>query len=349
MIETQTGGPGAADPSDRWEAGSVFHASLAMGRRERWPSGSQLHGSGRAALRSLLTHLSLHGVQRVWVPTLYCHEVTEAIADLVAVAFYDHGPGTDQAMEVGNGDAVVVPEYFGARARVRVQGGVLIVDRSHDPTASWAYEREPDYVFASLRKALPVPDGGALWSRSGLQLDSVPDLHPQLAEASSRMLAGMMLKAAYLAGREVTKDEYLPLVRQAETQIAAVRTSCASPYTTATVRHLATSERRLARRRNREHLANLLTGSRGVEQVEGESYLVLKTGNADEAAAIQAALVRRRVYPAVLWPSHPTGPEPAHPLTGRLLALHVDARYSDRDMDLVAQHVQAGLREVYGA
>jgi hypothetical protein len=41
---------------------------------------------------------------------------------------------------------------------------LLVEDHSHDPFSPWAVGSSADYAFCSLRKTLPVPDGGLLWS-----------------------------------------------------------------------------------------------------------------------------------------------------------------------------------------
>ncbi len=90
----------------------------------------------------------------------------------------------------------IAVEYFGLRSGLRVHGGDVLLDRSHDPGATHVYDRQPDFCFASLRKTLPVPDGGAVWSVLGRELPPEGITTAVHAHAFLEMLTGMAMKAA---------------------------------------------------------------------------------------------------------------------------------------------------------
>jgi hypothetical protein len=76
--------------------------------------------------------------------------------------------------------------YFGLRTPPDLElpeGVEVLEDHSHDPVSAWAEQSSADFCLASLRKTLPINDGGALWSPVGHRLPPAP---PDRAAASGR-------------------------------------------------------------------------------------------------------------------------------------------------------------------
>ncbi len=68
---------------------------------------------------------------------------------------------------VRKGDVLFIVNFFGLKAagdyeKARELGIPVIEDHSHDPWSQWAIHSKADYVLVSLRKTLPIPDGGAI-------------------------------------------------------------------------------------------------------------------------------------------------------------------------------------------
>lgn len=338
---------GRSAVADRWrttesEMGSWFHYQPQFQDAGTWlDSASILYGSGRDALRGWLRSFD-PPLDRVWIPTYYCHQVTEIVQLDVEVALYPAAPDRDSIdLRVGAREGAVVIEYFGRRSSVTVTGGHVTLDRSMLPWASHAYPRHPDAVFGSLRKALPVPDGGWLSVRpAGHQFESgavrVSETHERVA---TEILDAMKAKASYLATGEPPKESFLPVLSKCdELVIDTHRISGASSHTERHVRRLGVAE--LARARA-DNLATIRrsrpAGWERAQIVPADSHLVLDCFNTEARERLKSELISRKVYPATLW-QIPEYVDDAHArsLSERLLVLHVDARYSnDRIHELV--------------
>lgn len=139
---------------------------------------AEFFSSGRDALLRAIKLSRLQG-KTLWLPHYFCPWVVKSAETFAAnegarVRFYAAYPTTgaefETLTEAATGDAVVAVDFFGTgfggwgewkRANADV---LLLADASHAPFAAWAREIGADFVFASLRKTLPVPDGGFLFS-----------------------------------------------------------------------------------------------------------------------------------------------------------------------------------------
>ncbi|AGW92524.1 MULTISPECIES: hypothetical protein [Cupriavidus] len=332
------------------EFGSFFALDSAVptGGPPWVPPDAALYGCGRDALRAVVAHGKARGWRRLYLPTYYCHDVTDVSAQDIDVRMYPHAPfepGT--ALRLGEDEAAVVVEYFGMPCTVQVSGGAVVLDRTHDWLAPWTYARTPDYVFASLRKTLPLPDGGIACAAGGQRLPQPgpTDTHVALA---ARLAAAMAMKEAWLRGAPLEKARYLALARDVEAALGRageVSGPCALTRALAPaidLHHL--------RRRRLENgaifsarLAALCGPDRPVTLLRTPAYPMLRFATRAAREACRAALIAARIYPAVLWPVERDGVPAAHrALSGELLALHVDYRYGVQAIACVAQTV-AGL------
>jgi len=342
---------------DRWEIGSEYHwiGFAAPGDEEPapWSSGLPVF-SGRDALRMLLAHgVQQRGWLRLWVPEYYCQHVAAALVrpGLELVPYPDHplrrGPDMPDALP---GDAILVMNYFGLREAVhapRREGVEVIEDHSHDPWSPWARTSTADFCIASLRKTLPLPDGGALWSPRLHALPPAPRLSPQRRRAAATKLAAMILKAMYLDGHPVEKADYRALALRGERGLAAAGTSAMSDVARAVLRSFPAESWRRTRAENYGLLHSLVAGVAGVgwarvlEPAAGAGVpfsFVVVTDSAERRERVRLRLIERSVFPAVLWPLErtllPVGDE-ARGLSRRLLSIHCDGRYGADDMHRV--------------
>ncbi len=353
--------------ADRWEYGSWFPLlplpTTTPGRsaRERrdepappWNQ-ARLYGSGRHALRALLTFgRQQYGWQRLHVPAYFCPDVVDALTDLLPVQRYDAGPfGPSGQPDAGPADVVLTPSYFGDPPQLPATAGMLITDVTHDPSDPWSgtapVDRSPvgggpqpatvraDYAVASLRKTLPVPDGGALWAADGRPL---PPAAPQTAEhlaTAGRMLTAMCLKAAYLAGAPVAKQDYLALGAAAEAAFRSTTISGISDYTRAALAILPAGR---LRRRRIEHATMLAADLTGLDRIRVHHRpfgVLLEFDSHRRRDTVRNILARQNVYTAVLWTLRPPDVPPHQlDLSQRLLHLHTDARWSAADLHRVA-------------
>ncbi|HSD66851.1 MAG TPA: hypothetical protein VLF95_09130 [Vicinamibacteria bacterium] len=337
-------------PPSRWEHGSFFHLSRQTGVLEAPWSGrrSTLWGSGRDAMRALLAWGREElGFERVLVPSFFCPDVTAALARELPVAVYPDGPEDPlpARVEAGDRDVLLVVNTYGRRAGPRPDtAAVVLEDHSHDPLSPWAFESAADYAVASLRKTLPLPDGGVLWSPKGRDLPAERGPTPAHARATSDRLVAMAWKRQYLEGRAVGKDAFLARARAGEAAIGGGGISGITRLSRERLAALPSRAWRERRARNLTAFACALGEVPGVRRLEAPFAATLLFDCPGRREQVRSALLAARVYPAVLWPLEPSvhpGVPPRHrDLSRRVLSLHCDFRYGERDMERVAEAVR---------
>jgi hypothetical protein len=171
--------------------------------------------TGRDALISLLASgRSEYGWKRLWLPGYYCPDVVRSLIplglELRAYASLPGGPPDIRELPTRVGDVVLLVNLFGllggsglpaaslrspTDSRQRNLDRIVVVeDHTHDPLSLWARRSTSDWCFASLRKTLPLPDGGVIWSPAGHPLPRPPALTLHRRLASLEMLAAMTLR-----------------------------------------------------------------------------------------------------------------------------------------------------------
>ncbi|SCG60911.1 hypothetical protein [Micromonospora halophytica] len=334
-------------PGTRWEVGSSF--PLWTGAGAGWtddPRPMRLYGNGRQALAALLRFgHEVHGWDRVHVPAYYCPPVVRALSTVVPVSRYEAGPhGPVVRPDPGPGEVVLAVSFFGRPPVLPVGPGAgLIVDATHDPLAPWLPDLCPDFVVAALRKTLPVPDGGALWSPRGRGLPPQPLEDDRHLAAVATIVSAMAMKSAYLAhaGGAAEKERYLARYAAGEKELGRSRPCAASPHTRYLLDRLPVHDMRRKRLRNTEVLARGLTGIAGVT-VSADPYgVILLFDSAQRREAVRRGLLSARIYPAVLWPMDDAdAPERFVAYSRRMLHLHTDFRWGPEDMTRVAAAVR---------
>lgn len=343
-----------------WEVGGEFHSPVETPRPfHPWPRPAVWYALGRHAVEALVELLR---VRTLWLPDYFCHEVAVGWASKVPIRTYEDDPRWEEprweTLEAARGDAVIAVNFFGARAgsgweaRRAEADWTLVEDHSHDPFSPWAVGSDADYAFCSVRKTLPVPDGGILWSPRGL------DLPPQprgTAEGSELKLAAMLLKGRYLElnGGEDLKERFRRLQIQGEELLAGAPVAAASPAAREAVIGGAPLPWRVRRSDNAVHLLGLLAGLEVAEPVFDEwpagaapLGVVLAFRSEDVRDRLREALRAAGVYCPVHWPIERPASERVRDLSTRVLTIPTDWRYSDADMERVASTLRGAAARV---
>ncbi|BBH71602.1 hypothetical protein ACTI_82870 [Actinoplanes sp. OR16] len=341
----------------RSEIGSEFHWDPAVltGGGNDLPAG-RLFATGCGALSELLRMLGPAG--RLHVPSYFCMGVAEALSERTPIAWYRHLPDGRgprwETLRVRDGDVVLAQNLFGRegrqygplwRAWIRAHPGIPVIeDHSHDPISDWARRSEAAYAVASLRKTLPVPDGGLLWSPRGLPLPS-----PRGPESTGAhlKLAAMLLKAAWRDGRPIDKEQFRSLQQQGEHELLGSHgPACA--FTRAALPVMDVAGIRAAGRDNVREVERLLSTRTGQGMKvwgDGPFRLQLECPTSPVRDALQAHLADHRIYAPVHWRQERgrlwSGDHDAAELAGRFLTLPVDHRCGPGDLSRIAEVVQS--------
>jgi hypothetical protein len=355
----------------RWEQGSEFHWPVAS--EPQWPVGTPNHpwdqsgvlcGSGRDALRLLLHHGAAEfGWRRIWLPSYLCQEVlSSALSCGLPCVLYQDSPVIEAewrhlADMVKPGDAVVVVNFFGLRKRRNLQifievGAAVIEDHTHNPWSDWATESDADFCIASLRKTLPVADGGVLWSPIGHLLPAPTEITKERETAAQNKRDAMVLKGRYLVGESVSKDDYLSLFWQGESRIASGGISGISRQSAALVATL--DPKPLLHHKAALFIAfdEALRAANICPLLYPEEHCIPFSAvcvfdDQETRDKVRASLIANRIYPAILWPlDNPLLPGVGRSelaFSQRMLSIHIDIRYRFEDLEMVVAMMQRSL------
>jgi hypothetical protein len=341
-----------------WEVGGEFHLPVdPPGPYHRWPEGAVWYALGRHAVEALLREVR---PPRLWLPDYFCHEVAARWREAAEVELYEDDPRWPEprweSLQPGSRDLVIAVNYFGVR-----QGGpwrdwrertpcVLVEDHAHDPASEWATTSAADYVFSSLRKTLPVPDGAILWSPRDRPL---PDQPAGGADGSELKLAAMLLKGEYLGnGDDGLKDRFRRLQLDGEERLAGAAVAGASPATRESLVRGVPLPWRARRSENTGRLLSALHGWEAAEPLFTEwpadaapLGAVMVFESTDDRDAVRAALREAHVYCPVHWAdAASSSSERVRELAGRILTIPTDWRYSAADMARVALLAREAVR-----
>jgi hypothetical protein len=350
----------------RWEFGSEFHWFAYQPTTPEptpWGRKGELFMCARDALRALIHDgMANRGWQRLWVPGYFCQEVLISLASTgIELVIYPDDPQESspslRGSGMGSGDVVFIVNFFGLRSELprglADLGGIeTIEDHSHDPWSAWAWSSDATWCVCSLRKTLPIPDGGVLWSPRGRPLPSAWGVTPEQRDASSRKLAAMVLKGLYLSGHDVDKIAFRELSIAGENSLAGDDAAGISEFAGSLLPTFPASSWRAVRLTNHQVLSESLSGVPWVTVLQPGDPLktcpfsgILVFDSADRREHVRQNLIRSDAYPAILWPLHEPvvpGVENRHrELSRRMMSIPCDMRYGESDMLRVADLIKS--------
>lgn len=301
--------------------------------------------------RQALIHLyHSQGLQRLWMPEYFCYDVIASLKEAgLNLMFYQDVPDYHSDSETLENiqhkgrflptDAVLRVNYYGtrsSRSTEKLSVAAVVEDHTHDLIGDWPIHSTADWCIASLRKTLPIPEGGMLWSPVGLKLPQPPEVSAENEQIASIRWEAMKLKARYLAGEAVEKAEFRKGYVETEEYFDHAPV-CALDK--ASQEYLKTFDIRSwynQKRNNWELLKDIK--KEGVRVITPENMgcypfsLVLLFDNPNERDRVRKALIEHQIYPAVLWniPA-PTDGE-VFKFSRGMLSIHCDGRYTKEDI-----------------
>lgn len=349
------------------EYGSIFDARANAGfeagnadfLRAEW----RLYRSGRDAIKALAR---IADRTRVLLPALCCSSmILPFVQNGYEPVFYRlrkdlRGDEADVRAKLRDGDLLLYLPYFGVRPfsdaflrELRGRGVLLVEDRTQDilvPRGEAGFT--PDATLASLRKWAFLPEGGMLQTGLG----SCPAREDRAFGDQCRQ--AMEKKTRYLESWEpALKQEFLEQFHSASAlldrdgepaSMSGAYWEIANKLDFGAIYEL--------RRRNLLHLQKKLRPLRDAGKLDflsetpEESTLYFPI-LLEERDAIQRAMADKKIYCPVIWPEPPeaAGACPvSHYVTQHMLALPVDQRYGNLEMDFFADCLMAILNSSTG-
>lgn len=333
-----------------WEMGGFFeYCERHRGPSVPWPQPGVFFGLARGVIPGIL-RLN-RSIRRVWIPEYFCPEVAQSWSRVVQTVIYKDDPSLTEpawrSLQPDRNDVVVAVNYFGVRDETAWKKWrsssdcILLEDHTHDPVCAWAFESTADYVFSSLRKSLPITDGAICWSPRGLPLP-VPSakINPTAIELK---FTAMLEKADFLGGDHIAdlKGHYRELYASGD---HALESGADSPISDRALRWIASGvprKWRQVRESNVRNFFSFLDESPLVRPLFRDwppnstpfAAVLVFHGRTDRDEC-RAYLERNNVFCPVHWATDASAA--AHDLSGRMLSVPADQRYSADDMAKVA-------------
>lgn len=297
------------------------------------------YASGRSALYHILRSVK---VKCVWLPDYLCISVVEAVKKSgIKYLFYELDSNLDPKFETlspDEFDAVLLIDYFGLKDLRPVENKIasiypytVIIEDDVQALFDFCKPINPfvHFRFTSLRKSLPVPDGGLVNTKHRILTASQPNTFSQY-----KLRAGNL---KYNRTDGCDDSEYLSLFEKGEDLIDENYGSIMSAESKSLFAACNISEFQLQRNRNAECLLNGLAeiGVKSVIPVqEGKTPLFIPI-YLDERNEVRKAMFQHNIFCPVHWPLDGMPVKKGAEMAEHELSLIVDQRYTADDMNRI--------------
>lgn len=309
-------------------------------------NGATLLADGRQCIVVLVRQ---YDWKRIWMPDYFCYEVIDTIKEQtgVKVMFYEDNPlheGQVENLPFKEGDVLLRMNFFGLRDK-RSNKNItcqVIEDHTHDPFGHWALYSDADWCISSIRKILPLPEGGMMWSPKGHQLKIKLNSSEENEKIAAIRWEGMEMKSRYLKNEDVSKDEFRRHYTETEEWFDHAEPALLDERSKTVVsKQLDINLWQGAKRKNWTLLQRLVN-SKACKVLKPEDdtctmfSLVLLFDTKETRDKVRKHLIEECVYPAILWAVPESASENAVNFSERMLSVHCDGRYSEDDIQQLA-------------
>lgn len=296
--------------------------------------------------------------KRIWMPDYFCYEVIDSIKKLtgVRVMFYEDNPlheGQVGCLPFEEGDVLLRMNFFGMRGQ-RSNKGIpcpVIEDHTHDPFGHWALYSDADWCISSIRKILPLPEGGMMWSPKGHQLSIDVLSSDENEQIAATRWKGMEMKTAYLKGENVKKEDFRRCYIETEEWFDSSEPAVIDNRSREVVsKKLDINLWQGAKRKNWMLLKSLVNQDSCIVLIpEDDSCtafsLTLLMKSKEQRDALRKRLIGACVYPAILWEVPDSASENSKDFSERMLSIHCDGRYIEEDVRQLAGILNKAIEE----
>ena len=305
--------------------------------------------------RQAIQHLILNNKwERMWIPTYFCYPIVETIKQTgINVSFYDDSPlyndeNIIKKINFNSKDVLLRINYFGLRGW-RDNNNIpitVIEDHSHDLCGEWAEKSNADWIIASLRKTLPVPEGGILWSPKNHKIPIVSKSTIENDLLTYKRFSAMLMKSLYLLQQNITKDIYRSLFINTEDYFEKLSICSIENLWKILIEKFNIEDWYNKKKENWYSLLDINCKNICVIQPEkiincNPFSLILKFNKQKERDYFRNYLLRKNVYPAILWNIPQEQSKNIVNISQKLLSIHCDARYNNQNIHLIKNLINA--------
>jgi len=300
-----------------------------------------------------------YNISRLWMPAFYCYEVIDYIKENAdcKILFYNDSPLSHSDSKVIEqitflkNDAVLRTNYFGLRKYRKNKNikAIVIEDHSHSLISEWAQNSNADFCVASLRKTMPIAEGGILWSPLNRTLPDKPYKTKENEALAKERVEAMKLKSDLLAGKHKNRTYYRKLYIKTEKQFYDLPVSLISEDSMEIVKEMDIARWDKIKKRNWKALQKLIKSDK-IKILKPESdmcnpfSLILKFENHSDREKVRENIIKIQcVFPSILWaiPCNTKNKE-IYDLGETILSIHCDARY-ENDLEVLGGRIQSAL------
>lgn len=309
---------------------------------------------GRQAIELLINHYEW---KRIWIPEYFCWEIIEYIQCRckIEVKTYSDDPLNEDFHLIDNlpfsdGDALLKMNYFGLR---KYENNVniavpVIEDHSHNIYDEWVQSSKADFCIASLRKTLPLAEGGMLWSNCHnlSKLSTLVKESQQNEQLARIRWQAMEEKARYLYMNETEcnsslKDSFRAKYIQTEKELDNLPISSISTFDKLFLQKLDIKEWHNRKLQNWLILVRTLSSLLTAKDIRilYSSYdkcipfsFILLFRTTQQRDLFRLHLMKHSIYPAILWNLPKCCSDRSKTISNRILSIHCDGRYSREDI-----------------
>ena len=349
------------NPRDLFAVSNESSSAFPFEGKAKW--NFSYFNTGRAAIEALLIFLKKGGKKIVWLPSYDCDSVLGAAKRSdIEIKYYridkDFRIVTDDIGELSPDSILYVVNLFGKRERKETiekinalqEKGVTVIE---DLTLALLAEGEGvgfgDYIIGSIRKWLPIPDGGFAASQHEL-----PVFRKEQAgyDYTLYYLTAQLMKHEYLNDSNLDKQHFLRLSNKG-------MDSLFSDYT---IREMSEISARVmfntdfiaVRRKRIENYRCLYQSLQGIQEIKlmvEPSETSVPLGmiiSTEERDNLFQHLVKNGVYCNIHWRPNESTMQFADSdyLSKHCLTIPCDQRYGKTEMDYIAQTLKNFFQHV---
>lgn len=304
--------------------------------------------------RSAIRHIPFCRTKKILLPEYICESVIKCF-DIDKISFYkidDDLTINESVLDMINEDVgtIYICHYFGYCQDESLlhsikqkcdKYDILIIEDSTQSMFS-VHNYIGDYMVASIRKWIPVPCGGVLFSNS----KKLPSMEEIVKRTDDNKFYGMVLKQLHLDKNLDVNEQYRKIFVSSEENFDEQKNIYGISDLSAFLIECANVDELISiRKRNASYLQERI-GRMGIDIVrkfnESECPLVVlvRVNNRDD---FRKYLIDNRIYCAVHWPFDGIKKEErlnAAEYAGKLLSLPIDQRYGTKEIEYMIKVIE---------